>query len=57
MVKKTQTTNTPDEGLPEISEKKYKNPVLLILLISLILLLGIHFIFNFKAVKIKLNLL
>lgn len=53
MVKKTQTTNTPDEGLPEISEKKYKNPVLLILLISLILLLGIHFIFNFKAVKNK----
>lgn len=54
MVKKTsQTTSTPDEGLPEISEKKRKNPVLLILLISLILLLGIHFIFNFKAVKNK----
>lgn len=54
MVKKTSQTKTaPDEGLPEISEKRYKNPVLLILVISLILLLGIHFIFNSKAVKNK----
>src|ERR1044072_4009649 len=53
MVKKTQTTNTPDQGLPEISEKKYKNLVLLILLISLLLLLGIHFIFNSKTTKSK----
>lgn len=43
----------PPEGLPEITEPSRKKPALLILLLSLFLLLGIHFLFHFKKTETK----
>lgn len=47
-----QKTSLP-EGLPEITEPSRKKPALLILLLSLFLLLGIHFLFHFKKTETK----
>lgn len=44
---------SPPEGLPEITETSRKKPALLILLLSLFLLLGIHFLFHFKKTETK----
>ncbi len=44
---------SPPEGLPEITEPSRKKPALLILLLSLFLLLGIHFLFHFKKTETK----
>lgn len=44
---------SPPEGLPEITESSRKKPALLILLLSLFLLLGIHFLFHFKKTETK----
>jgi type IV secretion system protein VirB10 len=44
---------SPPEGLPEITEPSRKKSVLLILLLSLFLLLGIHFLFHFKKTETK----
>lgn len=46
-------TTSPPEGLPEITEPSRKKPALLILLLSLFLLLGIHFLFHFKKTETK----
>lgn len=48
-----QKTSPPEEGLPEITEPSRKKPALLILLLSLFLILGIHFLFHFKKTETK----
>lgn len=44
---------SPPEGLPEITEPGRKKPALLILLISLLLLLSIHFLLHVKKTENK----
>ena len=46
-------TTSPPEGLPEITEPSRKKLALLILLLSLFLLLGIHFLFHSKKTETK----